>query len=141
MQWIEDRIERIPISGCWLWMGQIHHSGYGVYKKKTVHRQVYQALTGEDITDKHVCHHCDVRSCVNPEHLFLGTHLDNMQDKAKKNRSHHPTGIANGRTTLTEQDVLAIRKDTRKIREVAAAYGIGKSQVSNIKSRISWSHI
>jgi hypothetical protein len=140
-QWIEDRIERVPISGCWIWTGTVHHSGYGQFRRKGAHRLVYQALVDEDIAGKCLCHHCDIKLCVNPEHLFIGTQKDNIDDMDKKGRRVKVPGERNGRTHLTEADVLAIRIDTRTIKKVAAAYGIGKSQVSNIKSRYSWKHI
>lgn len=104
-------------------------------------RVSYEVSFGDIPNGLHVCHHCDVRCCINPSHLFLGTHKQNMEDKVNKGRAHRPAGIINGRTHLTEQDVLAIRDDSRTIKEIAKAFGLGKSQVSNIKSRISWKHI
>ncbi len=88
---IESRIEK-DTAGCWLWIGYTYR-GYGYMstapgKSKLVHRNYWEALNGEIPYGMCVCHTCDVPSCVNPDHLFLGTHTDNMQDRAKKKR--HP---------------------------------------------------
>jgi len=86
--------------GCWEWSASKHRQGYGrirLGKKegKTVqaHRVSYELFIGEIPSEKLVCHRCDNPSCVNPDHLFLGTHKDNMIDKYKKGRQGIlPTG-------------------------------------------------
>jgi len=140
MKWIEARVERQPESGCWLWIGHVHHSGYGLYNGKSAHRLVFTTLTGTDLTGKLLCHTCDVKHCVNPDHLFVGTQRDNMQDMYQKGRQPSRKGEAN-RTHLKNEDIIAIRNDTRKHKDIAADYRISVKQVSNIKTRHSWSHI
>ena len=76
---------------CWLWTGAISSSGYGSFrigeKNFKAHRQSYIMHTGQIPQSLEVCHSCDVRSCVNPEHLWLGTRSDNMKDMFSKNRN------------------------------------------------------
>lgn len=77
-------------SGCWFWMGTLDKYGYGQIKvgKKTykAHRYSYEIHHGPFDKTLHVCHHCDQPSCINPEHLFLGTAKDNAMDRANKGR-------------------------------------------------------
>lgn len=82
---------RIPEAGCWLWEGSLHSTGYGtLYWDGTTqftHRLSYRTFRGE-IPDKlYVLHRCDVRCCINPNHLFVGTHQDNMDDMVSKGRA------------------------------------------------------
>lgn len=76
--------------GCHLWAGVIHPDGYGVFhfegSNKRASRIAYQFFIGPIPDGLHVLHSCDVRSCVNPKHLFVGTNNDNVQDKIRKGR-------------------------------------------------------
>ena len=92
-----------------------------------------------------VCHTCDVRCCVNPDHLFLGTHDDNMKDRDEKGRQAKQKGSSHGLAKLTEADVLDIRARYAAggvtQRELAEEYGVNQSLVSYIKNKQIWKHI
>lgn len=87
------RAEKLPDApGCWLWTGAVDGGGYGRIrvsnKSRLAHRVIYEALHGPQ-PGLEVCHRCDVPSCVNPAHLFAGTHRENVIDASLKERLHH----------------------------------------------------
>lgn len=87
---MEDSSEKIPIAGCWLWLKAKKLDGYGnlKYNKKVciAHRVSYEVFVGNIPPNTLVLHTCDVPSCINPHHLFLGTQSDNMNDMVQKGR-------------------------------------------------------
>lgn len=77
-------------NNCWIWQGMRHRQGYGIVSLKNVqqgaHRVVWKILNSDISSEQHVCHKCDNPPCVNPDHLFLGNHQQNMQDMVEKKR-------------------------------------------------------
>lgn len=135
---------------CWLWMGRPTRAGYGqlhVNGRMTyAHRFSYELHYGPIPDGMYVCHTCDVRNCVNPRHLWLGTHLDNIADAAQKgkyrNRSSAgvvPRPVGTKRAKLSPEQVIAIRADrTSSTRELATQYGVGHEAVARIRRGQSW---
>jgi hypothetical protein len=105
------------------------------------HRISWEIHRGPIPPGLHVCHKCDTPSCVNPDHLFLGTAADNMADKCAKGRGNFRRGMTSGRAKLTDADVVAIRADRRLQAEIAEAYGVSNPIISRIKSRKIWAHV
>lgn len=83
----------VPFSGCWLWLLSLDRDGYGRCslgpKFVNAHRLSWTAFRGPIPFGMHVLHTCDIPSCINPDHLWLGTHLDNMRDRSAKGRSRN----------------------------------------------------
>lgn len=137
----------ISDGGCWLWTGHQGHNGYGQIaldgKRLRVHRVSYELHHGPIPGSSLVLHRCDVRNCWNPDHLFVGTPAENSDDMMGKAR-HIPApspGMANGNALLTDDQVRAIRADQRRIVDIAEAYGIHFTTVSDIRRRKSWRHV
>ena len=89
-----EKYERVPFGACWIWVGALDTDGYGMIAvgrgPKSAHRISWILKNGEIPDGKHVLHTCDNPACVNPDHLFLGTHSDNMKDGVKKGRIKPP---------------------------------------------------
>lgn len=142
----EDVFSKIKKSdGCWEWLGT-KTRGYGQFsvgrKRYRVHRLVYELAFGPIPEGKIVCHRCDNPSCANPDHLFLGTNLDNAEDRGSKGR--HAFGERNGKSKLTSGDVIQMRKDHCSgvsIRRLAKLYGLSSYHTFNILHRKVWAHI
>ena len=113
--------------------------GSGVPAK--AHHVAYRLYKGEIPPDLMLRHKCDVKSCVNPDHLEVGTALDNVTDAVTRDRQAR--GSRHGAAKLTEQQVLAIRADPRKGQHTAIAkdYGITPSAVYSILTGRKWKHL
>lgn len=142
----ESRYIPVPETGCWLWTaGALVRDGkdtYGLIAVNRVnrgaHRVSWELNRGPIPPGMCVCHKCDTPACVNPGHLFLGTHQDNIADKMAKGRDRVAFGEAQGHSKLTVAQVEAIRLDDRPQSAIAAEYGLGQQTVSKIKRGESW---
>jgi hypothetical protein len=140
-----------PVSKCWNWTASKQSDGYGRFrdggKMRKAHRVSFELHCGpipqgEGHHGTCVLHKCDNRVCVNPEHLFLGTHDDNMADKVAKGRQVRHRGTGHGRAKLSETDVLAIREaEGMTKRKIAAQFGVSETVIGHVLSRKLWAHI
>lgn len=129
------------LSGCWLWNRVVTWQGYGKFHLNgtlPAHRAAWQLHRGPIPEEAHVLHKCDKPACVNPEHLFLGTHLENMRDKVRKARQFRPAGDRNGHAKLTN----AQAKEARRLHLAGASadalcqrFGLSHSSVSALLNR------
>ncbi len=175
---LQVRLERgsmpVPECGCIIWLKGRRAHRYGSIridgKNWAAHRAAWVAYHGPIPNGLHVLHACDLPLCINPDHLFLGTHFDNMDDKERKGRGNHATGFRNGRHTrpertsrgdnhytrqtigikrgelngrakLTADDVLAIRAWTGRQQAAARKFGVTKTTIRGIKTGRLWSHL
>lgn len=129
---------------CWLWTGAKSAAGYGQIRatreRKTLYAHViaFKRWTGDVPEGMEVCHTCDVRHCVNPEHLFAGTRGDNLRDMAKKDR--HSRGERNAKSKLTDRVVSQIRRSEETCRELAKRYGVAHQTISKAARAVTWKH-
>ena len=138
-----------PVNDCWLWVGYISPGGYGKFRyrneSRLAHRVAYEWAYGAFDDRLCVCHSCDVRNCVNPKHLFLGTHADNLRDMRAKGRANYPKGERHPRAKLTAADVIAIRASHAEHpvphQELATQYGVKSPQICNILVGRYWKHL
>jgi len=134
-------------SECWLWTGSQMSSGYGRISVNGrvigAHRLSFELHFKEIPTGLYVCHKCDNRLCVRPDHLFLGTQTDNLKDMVSKSRNKRCRGEQHHSAKLSQRQVIAIRIITQfgsiPYRQVAKIFGVSQPLVSRIISRKSWS--
>lgn len=123
-----------PQSGCWEWVRFIQR-GYGQINRGGVkwgaHRWIWTQVYGDIPKGLYVCHTCDNKKCINPEHLFLGTQLDNMKDMYAKGRQ----GRKGRYTTLSPELIYKIRDELGKgaaISDISAQFSIPWCTVNDI---------
>lgn len=150
----ERHVERDPNSGCWLWAGTVSGGGPTGYGTITFDKTIYKAhrlsviLSGREIpAGKFVCHACDTPLCVNPAHLWIGSHADNMADMAAKGRhvvGRRPRGTEVKNAKLNRVAVLDIRSRLAagcSKAEISRAYGVTRHTVILVAAGKTWSHV
>jgi len=153
---LEERFwKKVDKSGgpdaCWPWMAGRNKGGYGQIRAGGLssgqvrvvraHRVAWELAHGDIPDGLCVCHRCDNRPCVNPAHLFLGTHTDNIRDRHTKGRSARQPGEAHGGAKLTAAEVVAIMASTEPMSVVAARYAVCRQTISNIRNGKNWTHL
>jgi hypothetical protein len=152
-----DRKWTLAPNGCWNWIGAtFSRTGYGSFRidPKSLHTGAHRAAwifyRGEIPSGAMVCHHCDNRLCVNPEHLFLGTALDNSRDAAQKGRLNWKSdapqrklrkGERHPAAKLTADDIRFIRSSDEAGSILALKYSVTRTNIYNIRNGKIWAHV
>jgi hypothetical protein len=131
-------------TGCWIWTGLIRPDGYGATRlegrEQGAHRAAWKLFRGPIGPGAVVCHKCDVRACVNPAHLFLGTAAENAHDMKTKGRAR--SGEKHGSAKLTLAQVRRIKallaKDRMYMSEIALEFGVSQTTIRAIKQGKTW---
>lgn len=140
VDYIVNRITKTD-NGCWLWSLKIRPDGYALctYKRQSIYAHIlsYKCFIGNIVDGLEVMHTCDVRHCVNPKHLKLGTHAQNMKDMALKHRGNF--------VRLTDEQIKDIRYLVNVMgiptNEVANQYGISQPYVSRLARHLRRVHV
>lgn len=128
-----SQVKKTP--NCWLWQGTLNH-GYGVFRrakrtKGLAHRFVWELVHGPIQPGLFICHHCDNPRCVNPEHLFIGTALENNQDASQKG---HYTVPRRRKLTLAQRlEIAAAPRDRVTGGLLARKFGVSKVMIAHIR--------
>ncbi|MEN9726027.1 MAG: hypothetical protein RL434_393 [Pseudomonadota bacterium] len=152
MDFTPDEIRRFDAKtvvrddGCVEWTAALRSNGYGQFHMRRIganmlpHRFAWIRQHGPIPEGMLVCHKCDNRKCVNPDHLFLGTPADNSADMVAKGRGKgfSMPGVKHPRHKLSPVEVEAIRLSGSSYRELSAAFGVSKSQIHRIKAGAQW---
>ena len=141
---IERSIVRIPESGCWIWMKKVNHRGYGMTclgkgSNLSAHRASYESKYGAIPNGMMALHICDISSCVNPDHIFIGTQQDNLTDKVLKKRQAN--GQNHGMSKLKEFEAKEIKYSEEKTIKLALRFNCSPVMVRQIRQGKYWKHI
>lgn len=134
---------------CWEWQGYLAPNGYGRFsiregEIKLAHRMAWELINGPVPGDLCCLHRCDNRRCVRPDHLFLGTRVDNLEDMHAKGRNRQPRGSGHKFAKLTEEAVRNIRQRLAAgdgAVALAEEYGVTRGLIYNVKNRNCWTHV
>jgi hypothetical protein len=139
----------VPFSGCMLWEGRISNYGYAEIGNAETRHRVHRLIMGYTLgralaKDEIVCHKCDVPSCINPAHLYVGTPRDNVRDCVTRGRKHLPKGELHGLAILTAEAVREIRSYPRRRvdrKMLAEKFGVKENTISQVRNGTSWKHV
>lgn len=134
---------RIIPWGCWEWKSKQYGTIWFRGRFWSAHRAAHRIFLGEIPEGMHVCHRCDNKRCINPEHLYPGTRKQNMQDAVARNRL--PRGERHYRATLNDMQVRVIRRLDKhgygSQREIGRLFSVSSPAVSAIVRRVNWKHL
>lgn len=143
----DEFLKRFALTGsndCWVWQGSMN-GAYGAlnFQRSTyaAHRVSYSFFIGLIPDGLHICHECDNPPCVNPLHLFAGTHADNMADMKAKGRARGLVGVKHHSAKLNDHAAMQIFLSQGPQSDIANKFGVSRETVSGIKNKRYWKHI
>ena len=141
---IKERPTIDPQTGdCWNWNRSISKFGYGLTKINgrtiTIHRLAYIEVNGTIPDGMSVLHHCDNKRCFNPDHLFIGTLLDNMRDMCEKGRQAR--GERHGRAKLNAEAINFIRNSKHRHVFLSKKFGVSATAIMKVRAGTRWQHV
>jgi HNH endonuclease len=138
----------IPISwsGCQAFIGCWDKLGYGTiaitkFRREKAHRAAFEFNVGRFPRELDVLHRCDVRCCINPAHLFLGTAQDNTNDMIAKGRARPVRGEQHGNAKITDDLVRMIRVSSEPSTTLALRIGVSRTTIKDVRKRRIWKHV
>lgn len=147
------KVKKGSPSECWIWTASLNFYGYGQISRKRsvpIRANIASWILNRGPVPKGmcVCHHCDNPACVNPDHLFIGTHQDNVDDKMRKGRYFKGpplNGEINPASKLVDEDVFKIRKmyalGNTTQRKIAKIFNVSQSAIWRVVTRENWTHV
>ncbi len=145
-----DKVSKKSTEECWLWTAGKSANGYGKFwispdlGEISAHRKSYELAFGPIPRGKFICHKCDVRHCVNPDHLFAGSPLENQQDMIAKGRGKKAKGKDLPQSKLTEENILTIKNRLfmgENCRAIAKDFGVHRITIHDIKTGKHWAWV
>ena len=144
----ESQFVRIPEAGCWIWMGALKNKyGHGAFKLggrsspvDFAHRVSWKLYLGDIPEGSYVLHHCDNPLCVNPDHLFLGSHKENMADMVAKDRQAKGSKCLQAKIDEKVAATIKQMKET-PTKVLASIFGISRQSVADILYGRTWRHV
>lgn len=127
---------------CWIWTGGCNQQGYGNFrvgiKIEKAHRVSYRLFVGDLDDNLLVCHTCDNPPCVRPDHLFVGTQSENVEDMFQKGRGNRASGEGHGSHKLNNSDVEYIRSSSKSNTELAEELNVSRGMIWRIRKGMNW---
>lgn len=141
-----EQCQAVTESGCWIWTGSLCGKGYGMMKAPELgqvraHRISWVLHKGPIPDGLNVLHKCDMRCCVNPAHLFVGTQKQNVHDMISKGRERYQIGETSYQHKLTDSDVMMIRGSSKSCEYWAKHFGMNPGTIRRAKLGHKWKHL